>query len=135
MLPTAYQDDLTQDSPLRKTSPARTFRLDHTWQVVRGTIDQIEAMEQAIYLILNVERYEWPIYSWDYGVELMDLIGQHPDYCKVEIQRRVSEALLQDDRITEVKDFHFTVTGREILSEFTVVTIFGQTNAEVEVNT
>lgn len=134
MLPTAYQDDLTQDFTVEENKPSRTFRLDHTWQVVRGTIDQLEAMEQAIYLILNVERYEWPIYSWDYGVELMDLIGRHPDYCKAEIQRRVSEALLQDDRITEVKDFHFTVTGKKILSEFTVVTIFGQTNAEVEVN-
>ena len=135
MLPTAYQDDLTQDFTVEENKPSRTFRLDHTWQVVRGTIDQIEAMEQAIYLILNVERYEWPIYSWDYGVELQDLIGQHPDDCKVEIQRRVSEALLQDDRITEVKDFHFTVTGKKILAEFTVVTIFGQTSAEVEVNT
>ena len=134
MLPTAYQDDLTQDFTVEENKPSRTFRLDHTWQVVRGTIDQIEAMEQAIYLILNVERYEWPIYSWDYGVELMDLIGQHPDYCKVEIQRRDSEALLQDDRITEVKDFHFTITGKKILAEFTVVTIFGETRTEVEVN-
>ena len=92
MLPTAYQDDLTQDFTVEENKPSRTFRLDHRWQVVRGTIDQIEAVEQAIYLILNVERYEWPIYSWDYGVELQDLIGQHPDYCKVEIQRRVSEA-------------------------------------------
>lgn len=66
MLPTAYQDDLTQDFTVEENKPSRTFRLDHTWQVVRGTIDQIEAMEQAIYLILNVERYEWPIYSWDY---------------------------------------------------------------------
>ena len=134
MLPTAYQDDLTQDFTVEENKPSRTFRLDHTWQVVRGTIDQLEAMEQAIYLILNVERYEWPIYSWDYGVELMDLIGRHPDYCKAEIQRRVSEALLQGDRITAVKDFRFTVTGKKILAEFTVVTIFGETRTEVEVN-
>ena len=135
MLPTAYQDDLTQDFAIEGNPPSRTFRLDHTWQVVRGTIDQLEAVEQAIYLILNVARYEWPIYSWDYGVELQDLIGLPPDYCQAEIQRRVSEALLQDDRITAVKDFRFTVTGKKILAEFTVVTIFGQTSAEVEVNT
>lgn len=132
MLPTAYQDDLTQDFTI-ETQPSRTFRMDHTWQTIRGSIDQLEAVEQAIYLILNVERYEWPIYSWDYGVELQDLIGQHPDYCQAEIQRRVSEALLQDDRITAVNDFHFTVTGKQILAEFTVVTIFGETSAEVEV--
>ena len=48
MLPTAYQDDLTQDFTIEGNPPSRTFRLDHNWQVVRGTIDQLEAMEQAI---------------------------------------------------------------------------------------
>ena len=38
--------------------------------------DKREALRQAVYLILNVERYAYPIYSRNYGSELVDLIGQ-----------------------------------------------------------
>ena len=59
---------------------------------------------QAVYLILNVERYAFPIYSRDYGSELSDLIGTPRDYAISEIKRRITEALTQDDRITSVDD-------------------------------
>ena len=74
--------------------PGKTFCLDGP-----GMIDGKEAVRQAIYLILNTERYAWLIHSWNYGVELHSLIGQDPDFCIPEIERCVREALLQDDRI------------------------------------
>lgn len=73
-------------------------------------IDGKEAVRQAIYLILNTERYAWLIHSWNYGVELHSLIGQDPDFCIPEIERCVREALLQDDRITAVDDFSLKST-------------------------
>ena len=49
------------------------------------------------------------------------------------IEDRITEALLQDDRILEVTDFEFT-RHREILSvACTVHTIFGETQEEMEV--
>lgn len=43
------------------------------------------------------------------------------------------EALLQDDRITAVQNFEFTVNKKKVLTTFTVVSIFGEINAELGV--
>ena len=51
--------------------PSRSYRMDKGKQAVRGKVDSLEAMEQAVFKILNTERYQYLIYSWDYGIELM----------------------------------------------------------------
>lgn len=131
MIPQTGQD-LRQDFVF-KTLPSRTFRMNHNPQTITGTVDQIQAVEQAIFLILNTERYHWLIHSWNYGVELHDLIGKDPEYCIPEIERRIREALLQDDRITAVENFKFTVNKKQVQTTFTAVSIFGAVNAGLEV--
>ena len=123
------QDDIRQDFTF-EALPSKTFKLNHNNLTVTGTIDQIQAVEQAVFLILNVERYQWLIFSWNYGVELHNLIGEDPEYCLPEIERRVREALLQDDRITTVQDFQFEINKKQVLATFTVVSIFGEINVE-----
>lgn len=115
------------------TLPSRTFRMRHDTRSIVGTVDQIKAVEQAIFLILNVERYEWLIYSWNYGVELKQLFGKPADFCIPEIERCIREALLQDDRITSVENFTFQVDKKKIHTTFTVVTIYGPVTIEKEV--
>ncbi len=100
-----------------------------------GKCDNLDAVKQAIYKILNTERYAYEIYSWQYGIELLDLIGEPPDYVIPEIERRVEEALMTDDRITAVDTFEFEQVGKnKILATFTVHTIYGTTTEEVTVN-
>lgn len=122
-------DDLRQDF-IFTTLPSRTLKMDHDWKTITGTIDQIQAVEQAVFLILTTERYQWLIFSWDYGVELQNLIGKDPEYCIPEIERRIREALLQDDRITAVENFEFELNKRKVLTTFTVISIFGNINVE-----
>lgn len=122
-------DDLRQDFVFT-TLPSRTLKMDHDWKTITGTIDQIQAVEQAVFLILTTERYQWLIFSWDYGVELQNLIGKDPEYCIPEIERRIREALLQDDRITAVENFEFERTEQKVLTTFTVISIFGNINVE-----
>ena len=122
-------DDLRQDFVFANL-PSRTLKLDFDWLTINGTIDQSQAVEQAVYLILTTERYHWLIFSWNYGVELKDLIGKDPEYCIPEIERRIREALLQDDRITAVENFQFEVNKKQVLTTFTVISIFGELKAE-----
>ena len=75
--------------------------------------------------MLNTERYQYLIYSWDYGVELLDLFGEPISYVCPELERRITEALLQDDRIEEVDGFEFEVSGGTVKASFTVHTVFG----------
>nr|DAI42438.1 MAG TPA: Protein of unknown function (DUF2634) [Caudoviricetes sp.] len=90
-------------------------------------------MRQAVYKILNTERYQYIIYSWNYGIELEDLFGQPIPYVYAELQRRIEEALLNDDRITNVHDFEFSNNGGDVLAVFQVDTIYGTIKASKEV--
>lgn len=114
---------------------SKDYRLDLKENRIEGFVDELKAMEQVVYKILNTERYEHIIYSWDYGVELSDLIGRDMDYVKSEVKDRIKEALTQDDRIETVDEFSFTEKeGGILLVEFIVHTIYGNIKAEKEVN-
>ena len=116
-------DDVRQDFTFT-TLRSRTLKINHDNLTISGTIDEIEAVEQAVFLILTTERYFWLIFSWNYGVELHNLIGKDPEYCIPEIERRIREALLQDDRITAVENFQFEVDKKKVHTTFTVVSIY-----------
>jgi hypothetical protein len=115
-----------------ETETSKTYKLSDT--CIRGEVDGIEALEQAIYKVLNTEKYEYPIYSFSYGIELESLIGKDPVYVMVELKRRVQESLLQDERIESVDRFTFTIAGEEMLCTFDVSSIYGDISITKEVN-
>ncbi|RKW50818.1 MAG: DUF2634 domain-containing protein [Lachnospiraceae bacterium] len=115
------------------TEPSNTFFIDFEKGKISGFVDEREAVKQAIMLILNTERYKFLIYSWNYGAELEALIGTHPDIVEDEAERLISEALLQDDRITAVYDFEFGRNRDTLLVNFKVDSIYGGIDIETEV--
>ena len=102
---------------------------------IDGYVDDLEAIKQTIQLILSTERYQHIVYSWDYGIELLDLFGKPLPYVISELERRITEALTQDNRISDVTDFEFEKVGKRLHATFTVVTTVGDipTDLEVEV--
>lgn len=117
-----------------KEKPSRTYHLDFENQRIVGYVNDLEAMKQAIYLMLSVERYEQLIYSWNYGIELEDLYGKETSFVIPELKRRISEALLHDSRIKSVSGFDFETQRGKIAVTFTVSTIYGETQIEKVVN-
>lgn len=118
-----------------ETLPSLNYAMNFELNRIVGKVDGLEAMRQVIYKILNTERYQYLIYSWNYGIELADLFGMPVDYCCAEIERRVVEALEADDRIESVEDFEFEFPKPRVVAvTFTVNTIFGQTEIETEVD-
>ena len=107
-------DDLLEEMEL-ETLPSLTFAMNKEDRRVQGQCGGLEAMEQAVYCILNTERYQCPIYGWDYGIELADLIGMPLDYCIAEVERRIIEALEADDRILSIENFLFDVPDPDTL--------------------
>ena len=116
------------------TQPGFTHKLDIDRQRVRGTTDGKDALLQAVYLILNVERYAYPIYSRNYGSELSNLIGKPKDYAMSELKRQITEALLQDDRITGLSDWEFETGRKSVTARFVIHTIYGDVEASKEVD-
>lgn len=114
--------------------PSKNYKMNLQDERVIGFVDNLESMTQVIYKILNTERYQYIIYSWNYGIELSNLIGRPVDYVQVCLERRVKEALLQDSRINSISDFATEkIDKKTILATFTVNTIFGRVDIEKEV--
>jgi hypothetical protein len=118
-----------------ETQPSKNYKMYLEQNIINGFSDGLEAMKQVIYKILNTERYQHIIYSWNYGIELADLYGEPVTYVCPELQRRITEALVQDDRIESVDNFEFdTSEKRTVKATFTVHTIFGNIESERVVN-
>ena len=105
-----------------KTQPNKTYKMLIEDEKVLGNTDDLEAIEQACYKVLNTERYQYVIYSWNYGVELQDLFGKPIPYVFSELPRRIREALIQDDRVSDVTNFDLSNQKGNVLAKFEVVT-------------
>lgn len=109
--------------------PSKTFPIGSP-----GYIDQIEAVKQAVLVILDVNRFDNPVVSWNFGHELNKLLGQPMDLAITEAERYIREALTQDDRINDVVDFEFTQQGSSLLASYRILTIYGDFTQESEVS-
>ena len=118
-----------------RKQPSLSYKMKLEKERIERIVDGIEAVKQMIYKTLMTDRYKFEIYDWNYGVELDDLIGQPKEFVKAELPRRIEDALIVDDRVSEVTDFEFTDVNKTTLAvKFTVKTIFGDIEAEKEVN-
>ena len=105
---------------------SKTYQMHIEKEYIAGNCNDLEAIKQAVFKILNTERYRHMMYSWNYGIETNDLIGQRMGYVLPEIQRRITEALTQDDRIIAVDNFDFDTSKKhEVVCTFVVHTAFG----------
>lgn len=122
-------DDLQSDFEFEEES-SKTFKLNIDKNTIVNYTDELDAIKQAIYLILNIERYEHVIYSWNYGIEIADLFGKPIPFVLSELKRKIKEALTQDDRIHDVNAFSFDVVKSMVHAKFTVITSYGEIEAE-----
>ena len=124
---------LTVNNIRTVTIPTNTYRIIIDKDRVSGETDGLEAMKQAVYLILSTERYAYPIYSWNYGVELKDLFGQPTTYVEAVLKYRIRDALMADERITDVRNFEFSSQKNTVSATFEVVTNQGNVQSTAEV--
>lgn len=114
--------------------PSRTWYLNKETNRIQGECDGLEAVRQAVEIILNVERFRWQIYSPYSGMQWEGLVGQDPGYVASELQRRIRDALSVDSRVTGLSDFSYSVSGNDLTASLTVNTVYGDTQTTVEVN-
>lgn len=111
------------------TQPSKTYKIDGNR--IKGFIDSVDAIKQSIMLRLSTQRYDNIIYSWNYGFEKNNLLGKRKEYIIPQLENRIREALLVDDRIMTVYDFKFDIDAGKYKVTFKLKTIEG----EIEVMT
>lgn len=125
--------ELTTDTRIEQQNFSnRSYNVSQT--AINGFVTDLEALSQAIHKRLTTQQFEYPIYSFGYGVDWRDLLGQDPEYVRPEMKRMIQETLLEDDRITEVDNFSFEFSGNVCQCTFDVTSIFGITREGVEAN-
>lgn len=114
-----------------QTYESRTYRQLAT--KIEGVVDDLEALKQAIDKVLLTEQFEYPIYSFNYGVSFREIIGEERPYARAEMKRMIQEALMQDDRIRNVDGFQFLFAGDICRCSFNVSSIYGEIEIGAEV--
>ena len=90
-----------------------------------------EALRVWIYKALKVDRFQYEIYSWNFGSEISDLMGKGytPALTQSEIKRYIEEALSTNPYIEEVKIEETSFKDNTLSVKLTVNSIYG--NMEV----
>jgi hypothetical protein len=112
----------------------REYGIDFdTGQLTGKMVEGAEAIKAWIYNVLRTQRYRFNIFSWDYGNELEDLIGQSytQEYLNVEAKRMVEDCLSVNEYITSIDNFSVDLIDDKLSISFTANTLFGEVKVNV----
>ena len=124
-------------SKTEQVQPITTYKeyeFDFSTNTLTGKVlEGKESLKMWICKALLTPRYTYPIYTWDYGQDLDELIGQgyEVDYIKSEVERRVTECLMINKRITRCHGFDIKLINDTLHITFTAETIFGEVTINV----
>lgn len=88
-------------------------------------LEGLPALEIWIYKTLRTERFRYLAYSWNYGHELDNLLGQRSAPDKTEAERYVREAL-NSPYILSFSDFDIDQSEDVLKISFTANTVYGE---------
>lgn len=102
-------------------------------QLTGKVLEGKEALKVWIYKTLLTKRYKHIIYSWDYGQDLEELIGQgyEKGLIRSEVERRIKDCLLIHPHIKECNNFNIRLQQDQLHVDFTVNTIYGEEDINV----
>ncbi|MDP4146522.1 MAG: DUF2634 domain-containing protein [Bacillota bacterium] len=94
------------------------------YKLVEGT----EAIKIWIWKALSTQRYVFSAYSFDYGQEFQEIVGQGltKEAMQSEAERCIKEALMINPYIDDIKDVSIEIFDGKVNVDFTVTTIYGE---------
>ena len=130
----ALPQNVGLDSEIRyEDMPTNTFMIDRDSGQIKGMGDGLEAMRQAVDIILHTERFRWQIYNQNFGSELEGLIGDDYEFIAGELPRRIEDAFSVDSRILKAGNYVFSRQGDTVKVTFDVSTVYGVIPGEVSI--
>lgn len=99
------------------------------FKIVEGN----EAIKVWVYKALLTPRYQYSIYTWNYGSELLSLIGKAytPQLTKSEAKRYIEEALKINPYILEVNVLDTDFKDGVLSANVKIVTIYGESEVTI----
>ena len=129
-LPSAISDSTIE---VKEETKYKDFYFDETTNSFTGNVvEGIKALKGWIYFALKIKRYKYPIYSFAYGNELEDIIGNDYDdeLLQSECERYINDALLVNPYIIEISNVEVEREEEKIHISCIVSTKYG----DLEIN-
>ena len=99
------------------------------FKIVEGN----EAIKTWVYLALLTPNKQYPIYSWDYGTEVKELIGKNytKALTKAEAQRLIEECLIINPYIVDVQVVDTDFKEATLTCDIKITTIYGDLEVSI----
>lgn len=136
-VPSDYTSDIHTDLPLLREYAydfkTNDFIIDPSTNDIK-VVTGMKALEVWIYKAILTDRFEYPIYSWDYGTELTDLIGQKfsKGLTESEAFRFIKEALMINPYINDVNNLGIVFDGDTVTIKISVTSVYGEVKIDVQ---
>ena len=123
------------DLEVQRELPSRSYKLDLEQGRIfeNGSIDGMEAAQQAFKKALLTPRFRCLIYDNQYGSEIKQTIIAEDvtqAFVETDMPRLIKDATLVDSRFLDVDDFEISFNKDEAHVSCDVQTIFGDTRIE-----
>lgn len=136
-VPSDYISEIQTELPLLReyayNFETNDFIIDPSTNDIK-VVTGLKALEVWIYKAILTDRFEYPIYSWDYGTELTDLIGQKfsKGLTESEAFRFIKEALMINPYINDVNNLGIVFDGDTVTIKISVTSVYGEVKIDVQ---
>ena len=92
-----------------------------------------DAIRVWVYKAIKTTRYQYEIYTWDYGCEIESLIGKgfRVSFIESEAKRYIEEAIIVNPYIRNINKIDVTFEGDTLRASVYLETIYGSLNVQV----
>ena len=137
LFPAYIENETITKERKKQITPPKEYEIDfETGQLTGKIVEGKEAIKIWIWFALQIPRYRYYIYTWNYGNEFEDLIGHvhTKEYIEAEAKRMTKECLLINQHIQSITEFHINIEHTTLEISFVANTIYGEIAMEETLN-
>lgn len=134
ILPSFLATEAQRQQPTATQRELVEYGIDYsTGQLTGRLVRGVEALKVWVWLCLHTQRYRYPLYTWSYGADIEQYIGEAlpDDFLADDLREEINAALCVHPRITGVEDFSYTREGSRAVVRFRVANTVGADIEEV----
>ena len=127
----------TEDTTPETNVQSRIYK-DFDFDFVKGVltgkkVEGKDALKVWIYKAIKTKRYIHDVYTWDYGNDIEEIIGQGYDkgFIDSEVERRIKDCLMVNEKIKSCHDFNIELSNDHLTVNFKVESVYGEVNISV----
>lgn len=133
-----FGDDTAEEQDIEELPyQPKEYEINYrTGQLTGRVVEGKEAVMAWVWLALQTARYRYYIYSWDYGQEIEELVGQgySKEYTKAELEAMIEACLTVNPYIEGIENFEAEFRDSILTATFAITTRFGEANVDVRGN-